>query len=42
MKKLFIEAEIDIKVLSAEEALLNENSIVTPDIDFEEDLGWDL
>lgn len=39
MKKTFIDAEIDIKHLTAKEALLVEASITTPDID--DGLGWD-
>lgn len=40
MKKTFIDAEIDIKHLTAKEALLVEASINTPELD--DDLGWDL
>ncbi len=40
MKK-FIEAQIDVKLLTAEEALLVDFS--TPDLnDSENDFGWDL
>lgn len=41
MKKLFIDAEIDIKLLTTEEALMVDMS--TPDLnDPDYDLGWDL
>ena len=43
MKKTFIDAELDIKYLTAKEALLVEVSIHTPDLDDPEyDLGWEL
>ena len=40
MKKTFIDAEIDIKYLTAKEVLLVEASINTPEIS--DDLGWEF
>lgn len=39
MKKLFIDAEIDIKLLTTEEALMLDDSLGLPDVGGDDD-GW--